>query len=75
MKDDIQLKRVLDEQCALAFADLPGQLDAKEILRQALKKTLASKGTGDMEDPTFEELFEQNKRFFTIPQQGPKEDY
>ncbi|KAF6175057.1 hypothetical protein GIB67_039605, partial [Kingdonia uniflora] len=29
MKEDMQLKRVLDEQCALAYADLPGQLDAK----------------------------------------------
>ncbi|KAF6153077.1 hypothetical protein GIB67_034799 [Kingdonia uniflora] len=29
MKEDIQLKRVVDEQCALQFADLPTQLDAK----------------------------------------------
>ncbi|KAF6149920.1 hypothetical protein GIB67_008641 [Kingdonia uniflora] len=172
MNEDIQLKRVLDEQCALAFADLPGQLDVKileyknleekkykfggrakckesellnavnallmeqidlhhppatplavlqshqpmpyatlakkyddllsahedvkkkliakedfrkklvnadermkslevnniewEVWRQALKKALASEGMGDMGDPTFEELFEQNERFFTI---------
>ncbi|KAF6150753.1 hypothetical protein GIB67_020836 [Kingdonia uniflora] len=36
---------------------------------------LASEGMGDMGDPTFEELFEQNKRFFKIAQQGPKGDY
>ncbi|KAF6154028.1 hypothetical protein GIB67_026682, partial [Kingdonia uniflora] len=29
MKDDIKLKRVVDEQCALEFADLPRQFDAK----------------------------------------------
>ncbi|KAF6135732.1 hypothetical protein GIB67_028588 [Kingdonia uniflora] len=46
-----------------------------EVWRQALKKTLASEGMGDMGDPTFEELFEQNERFFTIAQQGPKGDY
>ncbi|KAF6140354.1 hypothetical protein GIB67_011373, partial [Kingdonia uniflora] len=38
-------------------------------------KILASEGMGDMGDPTFEELFEQNERFFTIAQQGPKGDY
>ncbi|KAF6146330.1 hypothetical protein GIB67_030199, partial [Kingdonia uniflora] len=37
-----------------------------EVWRQALKKTLVSEGMGDMGDLTFEELFEQNKRFFTI---------
>ncbi|KAF6139122.1 hypothetical protein GIB67_009965 [Kingdonia uniflora] len=46
-----------------------------EIWRQALMKAVASKGMGDMGDPTFEELFEKNKRFFTIAQQGPKGDY
>ncbi|KAF6154596.1 hypothetical protein GIB67_022331 [Kingdonia uniflora] len=46
-----------------------------EVWRQALKKTLVSKGMGDMGDLTFEELFEQNERFFTITQQGPKGDY
>ncbi|KAF6143938.1 hypothetical protein GIB67_001732 [Kingdonia uniflora] len=46
-----------------------------EIWRQALKKALASEGMGDMGDPTFKELFEQNERFFTIAQQGPKGDY
>ncbi|KAF6135941.1 hypothetical protein GIB67_006833, partial [Kingdonia uniflora] len=35
MKEDIQLKCVVDGQCALEFADLPRQLDAKEAeLRQ-----------------------------------------
>ncbi|KAF6167655.1 hypothetical protein GIB67_031238 [Kingdonia uniflora] len=29
MKAEIELKRVVDEQCALEFADLPRQLDAK----------------------------------------------
>ncbi|KAF6145853.1 hypothetical protein GIB67_028848, partial [Kingdonia uniflora] len=37
-----------------------------EVWRQALKKALASEGMGDMGDPTFEELFKQNERFFTI---------
>ncbi|KAF6146594.1 hypothetical protein GIB67_008880, partial [Kingdonia uniflora] len=46
-----------------------------EVWRQALKKALAREGMGDMGDPTFEELFEQNERFFTIAQQGPKGDY
>ncbi|KAF6150626.1 hypothetical protein GIB67_022238 [Kingdonia uniflora] len=46
-----------------------------EVWTQTLKKALASEGMGDMGDPTFEELFEQNERFFTIAQQGPKEDY
>ncbi|KAF6160197.1 hypothetical protein GIB67_016633, partial [Kingdonia uniflora] len=46
-----------------------------EVWRQALKKALASEGMGDMGDPTFEELFEQNERFFIIAQQGPKGDY
>ncbi|KAF6162983.1 hypothetical protein GIB67_021132 [Kingdonia uniflora] len=102
IKEEIELKRVVDEQCALEFADLPRQLDAKckeseslkvvnallmeqidlqlfpatpEVWRQALKKALASEGMGDTGDPTFEELFEQNERFFTIAQQGPKGDY
>ncbi|KAF6160272.1 hypothetical protein GIB67_019041 [Kingdonia uniflora] len=46
-----------------------------EVWRQVLKKALASEGMGDMGDPTFEELFEQNERFFTIVQQGPNGDY
>ncbi|KAF6166493.1 hypothetical protein GIB67_038230 [Kingdonia uniflora] len=46
-----------------------------EVWRQALKKALASEGMGDMGDPTFEELFKQNERFFTITQQGPKRYY
>ncbi|KAF6135939.1 hypothetical protein GIB67_006831 [Kingdonia uniflora] len=37
-----------------------------EVWLQALKKALASEGIGDMGDPTFEKLFEQNERFFTI---------
>ncbi|KAF6155267.1 hypothetical protein GIB67_019793, partial [Kingdonia uniflora] len=37
-----------------------------EVWRQALKKAFASEGMKDMEDPTFEELFGQNERFFTI---------
>ncbi|KAF6169938.1 hypothetical protein GIB67_034330 [Kingdonia uniflora] len=36
---------------------------------------LASEGMGDMGRPTFEELFNQNERFFTISHQGPKGDY
>ncbi|KAF6170357.1 hypothetical protein GIB67_043047, partial [Kingdonia uniflora] len=47
----------------------------QEVWHQTLKKALASEGMGDMGDPTSEELFEQNKRFFTIAQQGPKGDY
>ncbi|KAF6135439.1 hypothetical protein GIB67_027313 [Kingdonia uniflora] len=46
-----------------------------EVWRQALKKVFASEGMGDMGDPTFEELFVYNERFFTIAQQGPKGDY
>ncbi|KAF6158013.1 hypothetical protein GIB67_008142 [Kingdonia uniflora] len=46
-----------------------------EVWSQTLKKALASKGMGDIGDPTFEELFEQNEIFFTIAQQGPKGDY
>ncbi|KAF6165608.1 hypothetical protein GIB67_021878, partial [Kingdonia uniflora] len=46
-----------------------------EVWRQTLKKALASEGMGDMGDPTFEELFKQNERFFIIVQQGPKGDY
>ncbi|KAF6155818.1 hypothetical protein GIB67_039149, partial [Kingdonia uniflora] len=141
MKEEIELKRVVNEQCALEFADLSRQLDAKckeseslkavnaflmeqidlqllpatplvvlqshqpvpdttlakkyedllaahedvkkklivkedfEDWRQALKKALASEGMGDTGDPTFEELFEQSERFYTITQQGPKRDY
>ncbi|KAF6166494.1 hypothetical protein GIB67_038231 [Kingdonia uniflora] len=37
-----------------------------KVWRQALKKALASEGMGDMGDPTFEELFEQNERYFII---------
>ncbi|KAF6134571.1 hypothetical protein GIB67_022311, partial [Kingdonia uniflora] len=39
-----------------------------EIWRQSLKKALASEGMGNMGNPTFEELFDQNERFFTIAQ-------
>ncbi|KAF6138677.1 hypothetical protein GIB67_009871 [Kingdonia uniflora] len=46
-----------------------------EVWHLALKKVLVSEGMGDMGNPTFEELFEQNKRFFTIAQQGTKGDY
>ncbi|KAF6158853.1 hypothetical protein GIB67_012496 [Kingdonia uniflora] len=46
-----------------------------EVWRQALKNALASEGMGDMGDPTFEEIFDQNKIFFIITQQGPKGDY
>ncbi|KAF6140407.1 hypothetical protein GIB67_013176, partial [Kingdonia uniflora] len=38
------------------------------VWRQTLKKALTSEGMGDMGDSTFEELFEQNERFFTIAQ-------
>ncbi|KAF6162677.1 hypothetical protein GIB67_013291 [Kingdonia uniflora] len=160
MKAEIELKRVDDEQCALEFADLPRQLDAKileyknleeintsleaelrsksgledcnqslsvelnkkckeieslkavntilieqidiqlppatprqklvnaeEMMKsleahnsewvwhQVLMEALSSEGMGDMGDPTFEELFEQNERFFIIAQQVPKGDY
>ncbi|KAF6136031.1 hypothetical protein GIB67_006923 [Kingdonia uniflora] len=161
MKEEIKLKRLVNEQCALEFADLPRQLDAKifecknleekntsleaklrqksgledcnkslsvelnkkykeseslkmvnallmeqidlrfppatprqklvnaeermesseannsewEVWRQALKKALLSEGMGDMGDQTFDKLFEQNERFFTIAQQRPKGDY
>ncbi|KAF6163532.1 hypothetical protein GIB67_002537 [Kingdonia uniflora] len=37
MKEDIQLKHVVDEQCALEFADLPRQLDAKILEYTNLK--------------------------------------
>ncbi|KAF6177050.1 hypothetical protein GIB67_015925 [Kingdonia uniflora] len=47
----------------------------QEVWCQALKKVLASEGMRDMGDPTFKELFEPSKRFFTIAQQGPKGDY
>ncbi|KAF6151676.1 hypothetical protein GIB67_043083, partial [Kingdonia uniflora] len=46
-----------------------------KVWRQVLKKALASEGMGDMGDPTFEEIFDQNERFFTIAQQRPKGDY
>ncbi|KAF6156034.1 hypothetical protein GIB67_035391 [Kingdonia uniflora] len=134
IKAKIELKRVVDEQCPLEFADLPRQLDAKileyknlkkkntsleaelrqksgledynqslsvelnkkhkklvnseekkktlevdnnewEVWHQALKKALASEGMGDMGDPTFEELFEQDEILFTIAQQRPKGDF
>ncbi|KAF6145797.1 hypothetical protein GIB67_016246, partial [Kingdonia uniflora] len=66
------------EDLLAAHDDIKKKLIAKEdfeVWRQALKKALASEGMGDMGDPTFEELFEQNERFFTIAQQGPKGDY
>ncbi|KAF6144657.1 hypothetical protein GIB67_006149, partial [Kingdonia uniflora] len=37
-----------------------------EVWRQLLKKARASEGVGDMGDPTFKELFDQNERFFII---------
>ncbi|KAF6160131.1 hypothetical protein GIB67_016567 [Kingdonia uniflora] len=37
-----------------------------EVWRQTIKKTLASEGMGNIDDPTIEELFDQNERFFTI---------
>ncbi|KAF6152473.1 hypothetical protein GIB67_035541 [Kingdonia uniflora] len=37
MKEDIELKCVVDEQCALEFADLPRQLDAKYKESESLK--------------------------------------
>ncbi|KAF6155385.1 hypothetical protein GIB67_019911 [Kingdonia uniflora] len=43
MKEDIQLKRVLDEQYALAFADLPMQLDAKRKKNTSLEAELKQK--------------------------------
>ncbi|KAF6155875.1 hypothetical protein GIB67_039206, partial [Kingdonia uniflora] len=66
------------EDLLVAHEDIKKKLIAKEdfeVWRQALKKVLASEGMGDMGDPTFEEFFEQNERFFTIAQQGPKGDY
>ncbi|KAF6149516.1 hypothetical protein GIB67_003664 [Kingdonia uniflora] len=47
----------------------------QEVWRQALMKALTSEGMGDMRDPTFEEFFKQNERFFAIAQQVPKGDY
>ncbi|KAF6144745.1 hypothetical protein GIB67_017764 [Kingdonia uniflora] len=44
MKEDMQLKRVLDEQCALA--DLPGQLDVKVRVHEFTRKTNASLEAG-----------------------------
>ncbi|KAF6151474.1 hypothetical protein GIB67_016286, partial [Kingdonia uniflora] len=38
MKEKIELKRVVDEQCALEFADLPRQLDAKILECKNLKE-------------------------------------
>ncbi|KAF6136891.1 hypothetical protein GIB67_018930 [Kingdonia uniflora] len=38
MKEDIELKRVVDEQCALEFVDLPRQLDAKILECKNLEK-------------------------------------
>ncbi|KAF6136773.1 hypothetical protein GIB67_020095, partial [Kingdonia uniflora] len=124
IKAEIELKRVVDKQCALEFVDLPRQLDAKckeieslkavnallvkqidlqlppaippvpdttlakkyedllaaheDIKKKLIAKedfALASEGMRDMGDPTFKEIFEQNERFFTIAQQGPKGDY
>ncbi|KAF6135383.1 hypothetical protein GIB67_027257 [Kingdonia uniflora] len=46
-----------------------------EVWRQSLKMALANEGMGDMGDPTCKEIFNQNERFFTITQQGPKGDY
>ncbi|KAF6154070.1 hypothetical protein GIB67_018992 [Kingdonia uniflora] len=43
MKEDMQLKRILDEQCALTYADLPAQLDVKRkklINAKEMKKSL-----------------------------------
>ncbi|KAF6143893.1 hypothetical protein GIB67_001687 [Kingdonia uniflora] len=66
------------EDLLAAHEDVKKKLIAKEdfeVWRQALKKALASEGMGDMGDPTFENIFKQNERFFTIAQQIPKGDY
>ncbi|KAF6148671.1 hypothetical protein GIB67_042630 [Kingdonia uniflora] len=66
------------EDLLAAHEDVKKKLIAKEdfeVWRQTLKKALASEGMRDMGDLTFEELFEQNERFFTIAQQGPNGDY
>ncbi|KAF6166094.1 hypothetical protein GIB67_023804 [Kingdonia uniflora] len=66
------------EDLLAAHEDVKKKLIAKEdfeVWCQTLKKALTSEGMGYMGDPTFEELFEQNKRFFTIAQQGSKGDY
>ncbi|KAF6158280.1 hypothetical protein GIB67_001351 [Kingdonia uniflora] len=61
--------------------DLRKKLVNAEEKKKSLKvnnnenKALASEGMGDMGDPTFEELFDNNERFFTIAQQGPNGDY
>ncbi|KAF6143924.1 hypothetical protein GIB67_001718, partial [Kingdonia uniflora] len=44
-----------------------------EVWHQSLKKAFASEGMEDMGDTTFEELFYQNKRFFTITNKDPRE--
>ncbi|KAF6168353.1 hypothetical protein GIB67_018193 [Kingdonia uniflora] len=77
---DIKKKLIAKEDFKLVNAEermksLEANNSKWEVWRQALKKALASEGMGDMGDPPFEELFEQNERFFTIAQQGPKGDY
>ncbi|KAF6157120.1 hypothetical protein GIB67_041581 [Kingdonia uniflora] len=65
---DITLTKKYEDLLA-AHEDVKKKLIAKEdfeVWRQVLKNALTSEGTRDMGDPTFEELFEQNKRFFTI---------
>ncbi|KAF6163899.1 hypothetical protein GIB67_024754 [Kingdonia uniflora] len=72
VKEDFRRKLVNSEEM---MKSLEANNSEWEVWRQALKKALASEGIGDMWDPTFEELFKQNERFFTIAQQGPKGDY
>ncbi|KAF6169309.1 hypothetical protein GIB67_013739, partial [Kingdonia uniflora] len=70
--NDLRKKLVNDEEIKKYFEVNNNEW---EVWRQSLKKALASEGMGDMVDPTFEELFHQNERFFTIARQGPKGDY
>ncbi|KAF6152034.1 hypothetical protein GIB67_010608, partial [Kingdonia uniflora] len=71
-KDDFHKKLVNSEEKKKI---LEVDYNEWEIWRQALKKSLASEGMEDMGDPTFEELFKQNERSFSIAQQGTKGDY
>ncbi|KAF6162704.1 hypothetical protein GIB67_022363 [Kingdonia uniflora] len=77
--EDIKKKLIAKEDFRQKLVNAEERMKSLEannkVWCQALKKALASEGMGDMRGPTFEELFEQNKRFFTIAQQGPKSDY
>ncbi|KAF6155969.1 hypothetical protein GIB67_039300 [Kingdonia uniflora] len=62
-KEDFQQKLVNAEEM---MKSLEANNNEWKVWRQALKKALANEGFGDMGDPTFEELFEHNKKFFKI---------